>query len=83
MVGNDQLNVHRLFQPSVRWFSHSKMCPLLGWGAPLSNVQPYVQVYMVTRAGSQWVLPAAYITIGKSRPAMTNIAHTRPQVQDR
>ena len=66
---------HRHFQPLVRWFSHSSLCPLLGWSAPLSNVQPYVQVYMASWAGTQWVLEAAQTTIGVSRPVVTSITY--------
>ena len=64
---------HRRFQPLVHWFSHNCMCPLLGWGAPLSNVQPHVQVERNIRAESQWLHLAAHMRI---ESAKTNIANS-------
>ena len=31
------------------------MCPRLGWGVPLSNVQPCVQAHRNIRAETQWL----------------------------
>ena len=42
---------HRPFQPLAQRFSHKCMCRFLGWGAPLSYVQPHVQCLT---GGLQW-----------------------------
>ena len=66
MAGNDRLNAPAVaitLSAITLVVLAQQLCPILGWGAPLSNTQPSVPVYMVNlwvnRAGSQWVLPAA------------------------
>ena len=68
-VGGSTVGIHRLNVPAIGTFSHSVvlaqlhncMCPLLGWGVPLSYVQPYVQVYRNIPVESQWLYLAAHI----------------------